>query len=129
MPPTQPKRARAVLPRVDPARLLSGWPIGLRDGALLALVAAGLSAHEIAGLHATAITMDRGHLLVTVHRHGVTWHAVLPTDLGARLLAWITERRLWADPAPLFTSRRRQLSPTAIHQILHRYRKQRRARR
>ncbi|HEX2223280.1 MAG TPA: helix-turn-helix domain-containing protein [Thermoanaerobaculia bacterium] len=63
-------------------------------------MAAGLSAHEIADLHVTAITMDRGHLLVTVHRHGVTWNAVLPTDLGARLLAWITERRPLGRPRP-----------------------------
>jgi hypothetical protein len=129
MPAIPPERARAALPRVDPARLRSGWPIGLRDGALLALVAAGLSAHEIANLHATAITMERGRLLVTLRRHGVTWHAVLPTDLGSRLLAWITERRLWADPAPLFDSPQGQLSPAAIHQVLHRYWTQRRARR
>ena len=41
MPPIQPQQARSVLSRVDPARMRSDWPVGLRDGALLALAAAG----------------------------------------------------------------------------------------
>jgi hypothetical protein len=76
--------------------------VGLRDGALLALVAAGLSAVEIAGLKASAVTMEGCRLVVSVRRHGVTWTAVLPTDLGARLLAWLSECRLWAVPEPVF---------------------------
>jgi hypothetical protein len=52
--PICPEQVRAVLSQVDPARLRSGWPVGLRDGALLALIAAGLSAEKIAGLHATS---------------------------------------------------------------------------
>jgi hypothetical protein len=119
--PIRPERARAVLSGVDPARLRSGWPVGLRDGALLALVAAGLSAEEISELHASSITMDRGHVLVEVHRHGITWRALLPIDLGGRLLVWLTERRLWAAPAPVITGPRGPLSPMAIHQVLHRY--------
>jgi integrase len=98
--------------------------VGLRDGALLALVATGLSAEEIAGLHASSITMDRGNLLVTVHRHGITWRAALPTDLGARLLVWLTERRLWSEPTPVITGPQGPLSPMAIHQVLYRYRQQ-----
>jgi integrase len=126
--PIRPERARAVLSRVDSTRLRSGMPVGLRDGALLALVAAGLSAAEICGLHASSITMDRGNLLVSVRRHGVTWTAVLPIDLGARLLAWLTERRLWANPTPVFTGPQGKLSPMAIHQVLHRYRRRKGAR-
>ena len=122
-----PKRARAVLAQVDPSRLRSGWPVGLRDGALLALAAAGLSAGEICGLQASEITMERGHVQVEIRRHDVTWKAVLPIDLGARLLAWLTERRLWADPVPVITGPKGYLSATAIHQVLHRYRQQRKA--
>lgn len=129
MPAIRPERARAVLPRVDPARLYSGRPVGLRDGALLALLAAGLNAKEICGLQASAITMVRGSLLVTVRRHGVTWRAMLPPDLGARLLAWLTERRLWADPKPVFTGRQGKLSPATVHQVLYRYQQRKRARR
>jgi integrase len=127
--PIRPERARVILARVDPTRLRSGWPVGLRDGALLALAAAGLSAEEICGLHASSITMDRGNLLIAVRRHGITWTAVLPIDLGARLLAWLTECRLWADPAPVITGPEGPLSPVAIHQVLYRYRRQKGARR
>lgn len=122
------ERARAVLPRVDPARLRSGRPVGLRDGAVLALVAAGLNAEEICALRASEVTMERGHLQVTVRRHGVIWRGLLPVDLGARVLAWLTECRLWADPAPIFIGPHGPLSPTAIHQVIHRYRRQERSR-
>jgi site-specific recombinase XerD len=122
--PIRPERVRSVLPLVDPGRQRSGWPVGLRDGALLSLVAAGLSAEEIAELHASSITMDRGNLLIEIRRHGITWRAVLPMDLGARLLAWLTERRLWAVHALVITGPQGPLSPMAIHQVLYRYRQQ-----
>jgi hypothetical protein len=66
--------------------------------------------------------------VVTIRRHGIIWQAMLPIDLGARLLAWLTECRLWAVPAPVFTGPQGSLSRMAIHQILHRYRQQGRAR-
>jgi len=127
--PIRPDRARAVLPRVDPTRLRWGLPVGLRDGAILALIAAGLSAEEISELRASAITMSRGNLVITLRRHGVVWHAALPTDLGARLLAWLTERRLWAESTPVFTGFRGPLSTMGIHQVYHRYWRRRKARR
>lgn len=124
------RRARAALPHVEPGRVYSGWPVGLRDSAVLALLAAGLTTEEICGLRASSITMDRGELVVKVHRDGVTWHAAMPPDLGARLLAWITERRLWGDPMPVFSRRRGgQLSADAVYQILFRYQQQKRTRR
>ena len=129
MPPIQPAQARSALSRVDPARMRSDLPVGLRDGALLALAAAGLNAEEICGLRCSAISMERASLVVTIRRHGVTLRIELPTDLGARLLAWLTERRLWSDPGPVFAGPQGQLSPAAIHQILFRYRQPRRARR
>lgn len=128
MPPIRPEQARAILSWVDPARQRSGWPVGLRDGALVALLAAGFTAREISRLRASAITMNRGKLLVTVHRHGVTWYAAMPVDLGGRVLVWLTERRLWADPAPVFAGTRGPLTQAGIHQVLHRYRRQKRSR-
>ncbi|HWM95200.1 MAG TPA: hypothetical protein VN493_30885 [Thermoanaerobaculia bacterium] len=119
----RPEHAHEVLPHVDPGRLRSGRPVGLRDGALLALVAAGLSAVEIAGLRASAVTMAGGRLVVSVRRHGVTWSAVLPTDLGARLLAWLSERRLWAIPEPVFRGGQGPLTPYGVRKVLDRYRK------
>lgn len=126
--PLRPEQARVLLPWVDPGRLRAGWPVGLRDGALLALLAAGLSAEEISGLHASEITMDRGHLRVTVRRYGLSWSVVLTPELGGRLLAWLTERRLWATPEPVFAGPEGPLTPTGIYVILHRYRREKRAR-
>jgi len=123
------ERALDVLSRVDPGRERSGWPVGLRDGALLALLASGFTAAEISRLCASAVTMNHGKLLVGVHRQGVTWYAVLPADLGGRVLVWLTERRLWTEKTPVFTGPRGPLSPKSIYKILDRYRRQRRARR
>lgn len=118
-----PEQARHALSRVDPARLLAGWPVGLRDGALLALTAAGLSSAEIATLQASAITMAGGQVVVTVRRRGIPWSVTLPIDLGARLLAWLTECRLWGEAEPVFRGKRGPLDSTAVRQVLSRYRK------
>jgi integrase len=125
MPSSLPERARTLLSGTDRAPQRSRRPVGLRDAALLALIAAGLTAREIAALQATAITMDRGHLLITLRRHGVIWKALLPTDLGAHLLAWLSERRIWGEPTPVFTGRQGRLTPTAVHLTLHRCRRTR----
>ncbi|HEX7185337.1 MAG TPA: hypothetical protein VF756_26165 [Thermoanaerobaculia bacterium] len=117
-----PEHAHNLLPRVDPGRVRSGRAVGLRDGALLALVAAGLSAVEIAALQASAITMVDGHIVVSVDRRRITWSAALPTDLGARLLAWLTESRIWAVPEPVFRGPRGPLTPMGICAVLKRYR-------
>lgn len=117
-----PRHAHELLPRVDPGRVYSGKAVRLRDGALLALVAAGLSAVEIAALRASDITMADSKLVIAVHRQGITWSAPLPTDLGARLLVWLTESRLWAVPEPIFRGSRGPLTPRSICKILGRYR-------
>lgn len=113
-----PQQARELLPRIDPGRVRSGLAVGLRDGALLALVAAGLSAVEIVALRASAVTMTGGHVVVAVERYGINWSVTLPTDLGARLLAWLTERRIWAQESPVFTGGKRPLSLEALYKIL-----------
>jgi hypothetical protein len=124
-----PEQAHELIPHVDPGRVRNGVAVGLRDGALLALVAAGLSAVEIADLRGTAITMTGGHLTVSLVRKRIIWSAALPTDLGARLLAWIAERRLWAVPEPVFRGTRGPLTAMGIHQVLNKYRDKRKARR
>jgi len=122
------ERVHEILLQVDPGRMWSGWPVGLRDGALLALLAAGLTPREISRLRASAVTMYRGKLLVAVPREGgATWYAALSADLGGRLLAWLTERRLWSEAAPVITGPRGPLSARSIHKILERYRRQRKA--
>jgi site-specific recombinase XerC len=118
-----PEDARAVLPRVDPGRVRAGHAIGLRDGALLALIAAGLTSVEIAALHASAVTMVDSQVHVATQRRGLTWKAALPTDLGSWLLAWLSERRLWGEAVLVFTGRRGgPFSLVGISRVLHRYR-------
>lgn len=124
-----PEQAHTLLPRVDPGRVRSGRAVGLRDGAVLALVAAGLTAVEIAALRATAITMVNHQAVVSVHRHGISWSIVLPNDLGARLLAWLTEARIWGLSEPVFEGCRGPLTSMGIWKILDRYRDPRSRRR
>jgi hypothetical protein len=119
----RPELAYELLTRVDPGRLRAGKAIGLRDGALLALVAAGLTGLEITNLLASAVTMDGGQVQISVHRQGITWSAPLPTELGARLLAWLTECRLWGEAEPLFRGRRGPITQMAISRVLDRSRK------
>jgi integrase len=94
--------------------------VGLRDGAVLALIAAGLEAVEISALRASAIRMEKGRVMVHVRRRGGHWWIVFPTDLGARLLAWLTEVRLWGVPVPVFQGCRGPLTPMGICKILRR---------
>jgi hypothetical protein len=117
-----PEHARKLLACIDPGRVRSGQAVGLRDGALLALVAAGLSAVEIAALRASAITTTNGKLLVSVRRHRLSWFVVLPIDLGGHLIAWLTECRLWAVPEPVFQGSRGPLTAIGICKVLDRYR-------
>ncbi|HBL26557.1 MAG TPA: hypothetical protein DD490_06960, partial [Acidobacteria bacterium] len=116
------QHAHQLLLRVDPGRARKGKAVGLRAGALLSLIAAGLSVTEIVALQATAITMNECQVQLAIHRRGITWAATLPADLGARLLAWLTESRLWAEPKPLFRGPRGSLTPAAVYQYLKRYR-------
>lgn len=123
-----PVHARTLLSRVDLGRVRSGRAVGLRDGALLALVAAGLNTAEIATLHATAIQMHDNRVMVSVERHGIPWFTILPTDLGARLLVWLSESRLWALPERVFHGPRGPLTQAGVCKVLRRYRDHRPAR-
>jgi hypothetical protein len=118
-----PDQTRQLLTLVDPGRVRGGLAVGLRDGALLALIAAGLTATEVTTLLASAITtINGGQILVTVNRQGIAWSAALPTELGARLLAWLAERRLWGEAELVFPGHRGPLSPMAITKLVDRYR-------
>ena len=122
--PLRPEQARALLPRVDPARLWAGWPLGLRDGALLALLAAGLSAEEISALRASAVTSHRDKLWVKLRRYGAIWFVVPPPDLGGHLLVWLSDRGLWGTSELVFASPEGPLTPAGIYVLLHRYRQE-----
>jgi site-specific recombinase XerD len=118
----RPDRARSALGSIDPSRRRAGWPVGLRDGALVALVAAGLSAVEISRLQASAIHMDGGRVAIDLTRDDIELTMRLPQYLGSRLLAWLRESRLWAESTPVLTGPRGPLTPTGIHNVLSRYR-------
>jgi len=125
-----PQEALALLPRVDLGRTRSGRAVGLRDGAVLALVSVGLSTIEIAALRASDVTMTHRKVLVLVRRNGVPWLARLPSTLGGRLMVWISETKAWGLQVPLFRGCRGPLTPMGIWKIFDRYRKpQARARR
>jgi hypothetical protein len=118
-----PDVALALLPRVDPGRERAGKAIGLRDGALLALIAAGLTSVEIAALRASAVTVIDNQIHVATQRRGLTWKAALPAQLGSWLLAWLSERRIWGEAELVFTGRRGgPFSLVGISRVLHRYR-------
>jgi site-specific recombinase XerD len=98
--------------------------VGLRDGALLALLAVGITREELPGLQASAVTMERGDLIVHIRREAAAWSVILPSHLGARLLAWLTESRLWAAETPMFETRWGPLTQFAIYKLFHRYARQ-----
>jgi hypothetical protein len=115
------EHAQALLPQVDPARLYAGCPVGLRDGALLALIAAGFTAVEISGLRASSLAMAGGRLQIVVQRGRVVWNATMPVDLGGRVLVWMSERRIWGTEEPLFIGVRGPLTPFGVRKLLDRY--------
>ena len=115
--------AYQLLPRVDPGRLFGGRAVGLRDGALLALLAAGLTSGEASNLRATAIALIAGQVQISLQRQGIIWSATLPTALGARVFAWLSECRLWGEEEPVFTGHRGgPISLDGVGRVLHRYR-------
>ena len=117
------EHARVLLQRVDPGRMRSGEAVGLRDGAVLALIAAGWSANQIAALRASDIQMQGRSLSVSFHPYGdVTWITVLPAELGARLLAWLTEAKVWGLPEPVFRGCRGPLTAMGIFKVFERHR-------
>lgn len=119
-----PQLAYTLLPRVDPGRVRSGRAVGLRDGAVLALIAAGFSTVEIAAFQASAIKMENQRVVVLCNRGGDTpWFVTLSTNLGARLIAWLTEAQIWGRPEPLFRGCRGPLTSMGIWKIFERHRK------
>jgi DNA-binding transcriptional ArsR family regulator len=118
----RPEEALAVLTRLDADRRRgSARPLSVRDGALLALAAIGLTSSEIAALSAAAVTMAAGRVVVTVQRRGGPWSRVLRPDLARRLVDWLTENRLWAEAERIFSSDKGALTSGAIRKVLARH--------
>jgi integrase len=121
-----PNQASHILRRIDHGRVYLGRPLGLRDSALLALIAAGMSAVDVANLKASDIDIIAGRVTATVAVHdGGTENCTLSGSGGTRLLAWLHERRLWGTDAPVFTGYRGPYTSRAISAVLDRYRSKR----
>ena len=116
-----PRKALAAIERVDPGKVRDGVPVGLRDGAILALVAAGLSAGEIARLQAKAFRMRRGRLILARPGDGLIWYAALPDAISARIVLWLSECRLWDQPEPVFKGARGPLSARGVSKVFNLY--------
>jgi site-specific recombinase XerD len=125
----RPDQARAVLRRINPARMRRGRPLGLRDSAILALSAGGMSAAEIAALRASSVHVITGRVMIAAVRYGDPVLVPMPADLGARLVAWLTDRRLWATDQFVFTAFRGKLSTRGASAVLDRHLGRRRTRR
>jgi hypothetical protein len=96
--------------------------VGLRDGAVLALIAAGFTAIEIAALRASDVRREGRNAVIDVERNGMNWLVSLSQGLGARLLAWLTEAQIWGLPEPLFKGCRGPLTPMGVFKVFERYR-------
>ena len=118
----EPEEAHRLLPRVDPGRVRSGQAVGLRDGAVLALLAAGLKVAEISALRAKSIKMVGGRAVVEIEHEVSTWSRVLPTDMAARVVVWLTEAEIWGRDEPVFHGCRGPLTAMGIFKIVERYR-------
>lgn len=117
--------------RIDPGRVRGGLAVGLRDAALLALVASGVRAGLIASLQATQIGVHRdGRLEITTPADSEGWERrkVLSPVASSLLLAWLAEARAWAQPVPVFytidrAGEQRPLTVKAVHGVLERVRR------
>jgi site-specific recombinase XerD len=116
-----PARAEVLLQRIDPGRVHGDLAVGLRDGALLALIAAGLTPAEIAELRADQVRMEQGELVVVLQK-AIRWSGHLPMPLGARLLAWLTDRRAWGERVPVIVDASGEpLSDGSLRKTILRY--------
>jgi hypothetical protein len=124
------EQARDMLRRIDLARVRHGRPLGQRDSALLALVAAGFSGAEIAALRGSAVLVITGRVMITLPRHNRTLLAPVPGDLGVRLVAWLNSRKLWNTDLHVFTAfANKPFTGRGIAAVLHRHLSRRRSRR
>jgi site-specific recombinase XerC len=121
--------ARELMYHVDPGRMRCGRPLGLRDGAILALVAEGLTIGEIAALKATSVRLAGGRVVIDVPERDGTRAVTFRVDLGARVIAWLNDRHLWDTDAPVFTSYRGPMTSRSVTAVLARHRRRKRARR
>ncbi len=117
-----PKIAGELMFLADPGRVIGPLAVGLRDAAILALVAAGLSAAEIERLQAAAVRTVHGHVIVMASLpNGRQSPTELDRHQGARVLAWISDQRLEGE-VPLFPAQKGEhLTREGVCKVVRRY--------
>lgn len=109
---------------IDLCREWGGQAIGLRDGALLALLDAGVTLSEAARLPVSAIRGGGRTLIVEVRRGEWTCSRRLEDAQAARVIAWLAVIGEWGSDLPLFHDRhKRAVSRRGLSQIAERYRR------
>ncbi len=85
--------ATQALSSLDPFRVRGRFAVGLRDAALLALLARGLTCPEVAALHCDQVTiLERtGHARIITRRPPWRCELILNPDQSAFLVAWLSE--------------------------------------
>jgi site-specific recombinase XerD len=117
--------AAAALADVDPGRVRGGFAVGLRDAALLALLAGGLTCAEAARLSCESVTFQAktGRVVITLMRRGWSCTRTLSFELSAHVVAWLSESRGYGERRPLLVNaHQRALSRVGLNAILARYR-------
>jgi hypothetical protein len=107
-------RARELMYRVPSGRVHRGPTRSLRESALLALIAGGLSAAEIAALRASAVSVNGGRVFIALVRRNDPQTLVLPLDHSTRVIAWLNDRCLWGTDALVFLGPRGPITRSAV---------------
>lgn len=112
------------LAAVEVGRVRAGLAVGLRDRAVLALLANGVRPGEIALLSCREIEVQESSGRLTISRPAdeAGWHRVKVLDVSgsAQLLAWLAEVRTWGEDVPVFGG----LSVVAIYGVVERIRRE-----
>lgn len=122
--------AAEALACVDLGRVRGRLAVGLRDGALLALLARGLTCAETALLLCDQVTLVErtGQARLTTRRPPWRCELLLTPAQSAHLVAWLSDIRGYGEHRPLFfDDAHRPLTRGGVNAILLRYRRQRRA--
>jgi hypothetical protein len=123
--------AAEALPGINPGRVRGRLAVGLRDGALLALLARGLTCAEVALLLCDQVTIVErtGQVRLTARRPPWRCELILDPIQSAHMVAWLSEIRGYGEHRPLFCDdAQRPLTRGGVNAILLRYhRRHRRA--
>ena len=105
--------AAEALSSIDPGRVRGRLAVGLRDAALLALLARGLTCAEVAPLLCDQVTIVErtGQARITTRRPPWRCELVLDPIQSAHLVAWLSEIRGYSERRPLFSTTERTAHP------------------